>query len=327
MSKSENEASHSKIEWDTKMNLRQIEAFRTVMLAGSVTAAADLLRLTQPTVSKIIAQLERQIKLKLFDRVRGRLIPRREAHSLLQDFDKVLRALEDVGRSTRHLARGNMGHIRIASHPSMGLRFLPKAIAAFMSDRPDVKVSLNVRESSYVKEWVAGQTADIGFVSDDGPDAVGTSGVRFQDRLSATCVLPKSHLLAKKKVLHPKYFEGERFVSIGRDPTFRYLIDRAFTEAGIDRKITVETNNFATACSLVAEGTGITVVDPYSAHFFHGCGGVVLRSFNPEITFIVNVIRPANQPVPLIVEEFLAHASAEQRHMERLMREILKEGT
>src|SRR3954452_16217265 len=145
------------------MNLRQIEAFRTVMLAGSVTAAAGLLRLTQPTISKLIAQLERQIKLKLFDRVNGRLVPRQEAHSLLQDVDKVLTALEEVGRSARHLARASTGHVRVAAHPSMGAGFLPKAVAAFIADRPDIKVTLHVRESSYVKEWVAGQTADIGF--------------------------------------------------------------------------------------------------------------------------------------------------------------------
>ena len=310
---------------DYGMNLRQIEAFRTVMLAGSVTAAAGLLRVTQPTISKLIAQLERQIKLKLFDRVNGRLVPRQEAQSLLQDVDKVLSALEDVGRSARHLARASTGHVRVAAHPSLGAGFLPKAVAAFIADRPDIKVTLHVRESSYVKEWVAGQTADIGFVSDDGPQATGTTSTLFQERLSAICVLPAGHPLAKKKILKPKHFAGERVVSIGRDPNFRYLIDRAFTEAGIDLKITVETNNFLTACSLVAENAGITVVDPYSALFLYDTGGVVLRAFSPEIRFVINLIRPAQRPVPLAVEEFLAHVTDEQKAMEKRLKEILNE--
>ena len=309
------------------MNLRQIEAFRTVMLAGSVTAAAGSLHLTQPTISKLIAQLERQTKLRLFDRVRGRLVPRREAHSLLQDVDKVLRALEEVGRSARHLARANTGHIRIGAHPSLGTGFLPKAVASFIKSRPEVRVTLNVRESSYVKEWVAGQISDIGFVSDDSPDVVGTTPVRFQERPGAICVIPKGHPLAKRKSLKPKHFAGERIVSIGRDPNFRALIERCFVEAGVDRDIAAETNNFATACSLVAEGAGITVVDPYSALAFHGYGGVALRAFVPEIKFVVNVIRQAGQPLPLIVEQFLVHVIERKKAMDARLREILTEGT
>src|ERR1700754_461630 len=130
------------------MNLRQIEAFRTVMLTGSVTAAAQQLGITQPTISKLIVQLERSTKLKLFDRVRGgRMVRRREAHALLRDVEKVMEALEEVGRSARHLARSYVGHIRIAAIPSLGLSFLPKAIANFIGERPQVGVTLIVREA------------------------------------------------------------------------------------------------------------------------------------------------------------------------------------
>lgn len=302
------------------MNLRQIEAFRTVMLAGSVSAAAGLLRLTQPTISKLIAQLERETKLKLFDRVRGRLVPRREAQALLQDVEKVTQALDEVGRSIRHLSRGSSGHLRVASHPSIGIGFLPKAIAAFIATRPDLRVTLHVRESSYVKEWVASQAADIGFVSDDSPEAIGTVTTRFQDRPGAICVLPADHALAAKRHLSPRDLEGERIVSMGRDPTFRYLIDRAFVDAGVERKITVETNNFTTACALVAAGAGISVVDPYSALAFHEKDRVALRPFHPEIDFVVNLIRPSAQPLPRVVEEFLSHVADEKKAMDKALR-------
>ena len=308
------------------MNLRQIEAFRTVMLAGSVTAAAHLLQVTQPTISKLIAQLERQTKLKLFDRVRRHLVPRSEARALLQEVEKVLRALDDVGRSARHLARGDRGHIRIGAHPSIGTGFLPKAVASFLATRPEITVTLHVRESSYIKEWVAARTADVGFVSDDSPEAVGTIAARFQELPGAVCILPKGHKLAKQKILRPKHFSGERIVSIGRDPNFRSLIERAFVDSGIERKIIAETNHFATACSLVAEGAGVSVVDPYSAFSFHGYGGVVLRQFSPAIKFIVNTIRPAGQPVSVIVDEFLTHVAKHKEAMDRRLKEILVAG-
>lgn len=306
------------------MNLRQIEAFRMVMLAGSITAAAHLLRVTQPTISKLIAQLERQTKLRLFDRVRKRLIPRPEAHALLADVEKVAQALENVGRSARHLARGHSGHIRIGAHPSMAIEFLPRAIAGFLAGRPDLRITLNVRESSAVKEWVATQTADLGFVSDDSPDAAGTTAVRFQERPGAVCVLPKGHPLAARKHLEPKHLAGERVVSMGRDPAFRALIDQAFVEASVERRVVVETNHFGTACALVAEGAGVTIVDPYAALAYHRRGAVVLRPFVPEIAFVVNVIRPANQAASRVAGDFLAHVREEKKGLDKALREALR---
>ena len=59
------------------MNLRQCEVLRAVMEAGTVTAAADRLRVSQAAVSKMLAQLERDLGLRVFKRERRRLIPRR----------------------------------------------------------------------------------------------------------------------------------------------------------------------------------------------------------------------------------------------------------
>ena len=75
---------------------------------------------------------------------------------------------------------------------------------------------------------------------------------------------------------------------------------------------------------MVAEGAGITVVDPFSALSFYSYGGVVLRSFHPEVKFVVNVIRPVSQPVPLIVDEFLSYAVEQKKTMDRQIAEILK---
>jgi DNA-binding transcriptional LysR family regulator len=228
------------------MNLRQIEAFKTLMHAGSVTAAAELLNLSQPTMSKLIAQLESQLKLRLFDRTRGRLVPRREAHSLLKDVEKALRALEEVGRSATQLARTHIGHLRIACIPSIGSGFMPKAVASFLKTRPKTKVTLYVRPSTYVTERVSSRLADIGFVS-EGPAAAGIVSTCFQDSPGAVCILPPSHPLRHKMTLQAKDFAGEPFISVGRDTPFRYVIDRAFADAGVNRNIIIEASHFATA--------------------------------------------------------------------------------
>jgi DNA-binding transcriptional LysR family regulator len=70
-------------------NLRHIEAFRAVMLTGTVMAAASLMNLTQPAVSRTIALLEIQLGFKLFERRGRRLFPTTEAQTLYREVEKL----------------------------------------------------------------------------------------------------------------------------------------------------------------------------------------------------------------------------------------------
>src|SRR3546814_2484088 len=78
------------------MNFRQIEAFRTVIACGTTTRAAEILRISQPAISRLLADLERTTKLKLFDRGKGRIRPTAEG---LAFYDEVQRAFIGLERS------------------------------------------------------------------------------------------------------------------------------------------------------------------------------------------------------------------------------------
>src|SRR3546814_2005723 len=77
------------------MNFRQIEAFRTVIACGTTTRAAEILRISQPAISRLLADLERTTKLKLFDRGKGRIRPTAEG---LAFYDEVQRAFIGLER-------------------------------------------------------------------------------------------------------------------------------------------------------------------------------------------------------------------------------------
>lgn len=76
------------------MNLRQCEVFRAVMEAGTVTEAAHRLRISQPAVSKMLAQLERDLGLRVFLRQRRRLVPTPEGRALHQEVQRAFVGLE-----------------------------------------------------------------------------------------------------------------------------------------------------------------------------------------------------------------------------------------
>ncbi|MFN5723293.1 MAG: LysR family transcriptional regulator, partial [Betaproteobacteria bacterium] len=78
------------------MDIRDIEIFRAVMQAGSTSKAAVLLDVSQPAVSQAIKRFETSSELRLFDRVRGRLVPTREAQALLVEVDQYFSGLENL---------------------------------------------------------------------------------------------------------------------------------------------------------------------------------------------------------------------------------------
>ena len=148
------------------MNLRHLEAFRAVMLSGSVTQAAQSLNLSQPAVSKMLAELEHQLGFQLFLRSRGSaLTVTPEADAFFYEVERSfsgIAALKRVAEDIRNMATGTL---RIAALPALAVSFLPRVIAAFRETHPGVTVQLQTRSSSTVRQWMANQQFDIGLAT------------------------------------------------------------------------------------------------------------------------------------------------------------------
>src|SRR5262245_34221581 len=101
------------------MNLRQMEVFRDVMLSGGVNSAADLLHVSPPAISKVLAQAARASGLVLFERVRGRLIPTPEAQQLYEEVERLWGGVEAVRDASRALAQPRQATLRLACTASL----------------------------------------------------------------------------------------------------------------------------------------------------------------------------------------------------------------
>ena len=93
------------------MRYRQLEAFRAVMRAGSVTQAAEMLNVSQPAVSRLIACLEQDVGFPLFRRRRGRLQPTPEADFLLGEVERAIANLDHVAQIADDIRKRRTGHL------------------------------------------------------------------------------------------------------------------------------------------------------------------------------------------------------------------------
>ena len=284
------------------MNLRQLHAFKAVMQEGTLTQAADVMAVTQPAMSSLIANLEQSVGFPLFKRHKSRVHPTPEAQQFYEEVEKVLSAAEAATRSAKDIRDLELGYLRIACMPGLSLVFLPRVVARFAENRPGVKVALQTRSSLQVKQWMGAQLYDIGLAELPADDPA-IDVEHFS--MDCVCVLPEDHPLTAHKVITPALLNGVPFISLSRDHMTHFRLKEAFEAAKVAWQPRFECQLFAPACSLVAAGAGVSVIDPVTAADYEG-RGVVVRPFEPRIPFDIGILHPGMRPGSRLAHEFSA---------------------
>lgn len=247
------------------MDLVNLETFRAVVEHGSTLAAASELGVTQSAVSRRIAQLEKEIGLELFHRDRGRLTPTEECR-LLQPhmFGMVDRGAQIVSLA-RELRRGNSALItlRIAMPGSLTLSILPGILRDFLAENDLIQVELHTGPYDAIERMLLDERAEIGFLR----LPVQRSGLKVTPVIEArtVCVMHEDHPLAAKPEITISDLRGEPLILLGRMRAPRREIDDAFWSTGLVPNVRIEAHSVMSACSLVANGLGVTLVNELMA--------------------------------------------------------------
>lgn len=281
--------------------LRQIEVFYAIMRAGSVTDAARVLNKTQPAVSASLKQLESRLKMQLFDRTGGRLEPTPEARALMPDVTEIFGRLSAVERFSLDLASGNRGVLSIAATPPLCDGFVAKTVAAFVKNRPGLKINLLSLASPSIFDRVISREVDLGVVY--GPAI--SSAVKIEELGCATiaCMLPARHRLARRAVLRTEDLKSERIVTYLPQALLRPYINQILEEAAQPLEISVETGTSATAIHLSMHGAGIALIESALFSAFP-VPGFVLRPLEPRIRLASLLLRPRRSSVSRVANDF-----------------------
>jgi len=289
---------------------RHVEVFRAVMIAGSVTGAAEALFTSQPTVSRELSRMEALLRLTLFDRVRGRLQPTAQAYALFDEVQRSYAGLERVADTALRLRQFTEGQLSLACLPAFSHALLPGACARFQAAHPGVSVSVNPYESPLLEERLAAQAHDLGLTEDD--SALSGAQAVLLLELDEVAVLPAGHPLLAKRRLAASDFAGQAFVSFHPRDRYRQGVDKLFAEAGVDRQLAVETDSAVAVCAMVRHGLGLAIVNPLTALALSGPGArIAVRPLAFSLAFRVFAVRPAHRPGNPLVGRFEVALAAE----------------
>ena len=283
-------------------NIRQVEAFRALMLTGSTTRAAQAMSITQPAVSRLVRELQDSLGLTLFERRGTRLVPTGDALALFKEVERSYVGLDRIAASATDLRERRSGVLRVAGMPALANGALPRFAATFLAERPHVDLAMFGLVSLTVLDWVVSDQCDVGFAA--APIQHALAQATMMPAVNYVAVLPRGHRLASRRVLRPKDLAREPFIVIGPTAPSRFRIDDVFSAHGVARRIRVETPLSEIACALVASGVGVAIVDPFTASEYSALGVVAVR-FEPAIEFQVAALRNAGRAPPAVANEFV----------------------
>lgn len=241
------------------LGIPHLRAVVAVADARNFTAAAAELHVAQSSLSRTVAEAERRLRVRLFDRsprgvemtTEGREVVALARH-LLGEYDAGLRHVTGYLEGTR-------GTLTLAALPAVAATLLPRLLAAYRSTRPDVTVQVLDMLSEENLQRVRDGTVDLAVTSAPPPDRELVVQPMVDDCFFVA-VSPE-HRLAERERLTWSDLDGESFLAFSLSSTsVRGAVDRVLAEAGVGVGRVLEARTVGAVAGLTAAGLGVSVV-------------------------------------------------------------------
>ncbi|MFY8297898.1 LysR family transcriptional regulator [Pseudoalteromonas sp. SS15] len=285
------------------MRLRHIEIFHAIYTTGSITNAANLLHVSQPSVSKVLAHAELQLGFDLFHRVKGRLIPTEEAESLFGEVDKVYQQIHSIRNKAKNIKRAEYGNINLGISPALGFTVLPEALGRFTAQYPNISFNISTIHNDTVFQSLIEHTCDIAVLFS--PKVFpGVTSLELAES-EMVVVYPKAYFPETPKTLNIEQLAEYDFIDISESGPLGDLLWSRIVENSVELNCMIKVQTYFIATRLVAQGMGLCVVDKYTANAMLTTD-TAMASFDPPLTFKVNALHLQNRQLSKSSEQFIS---------------------
>jgi len=245
------------------MTFRQLDTFLAVARAKSFTRAGEALHVSQSTLSQHVLELERELGVRLFDRL-GRAVTLTEAGRLLEEqATRIAAAVAGARRTIDELKGLERGSLVIGASTTPGIYVLPSVIGTFRRRYPGIDVSLRIGNSRVIEERIRADEADLGVV---GGHILGAKeqclAAGLLDEL--LLIVPPRHPWAKRREVAPRELADVAVLMREQGSATRLVTERALRQAGVKVTIAMELDHIEAIKQAVIAGLGVAFVSTYA---------------------------------------------------------------
>ena len=283
------------------MNLEQLRSFVEVARFGNFTRAAEELYLAQPSLSRQIAALERDLGAQLFHRARGGSTLTAAGESLLPLARRMLADAESVRRELAELAGLERGRVRLGATPTLCISLVAEVLSAFHAEHPAIELHLSEQGSRRLLDELAGGELDLALIT--------TSDATTADRFTVTPLLEEELVVVSSAVEPPVTNRGSiGLADVARLPLIvfsstydlRSATDAAFHAAELTPQVVLEGAEMDAVLRFVERGLGVAIVPAMVLIGRPGLRSVRLGA--PKLERTISLARPADVAPTVAVE-------------------------
>jgi DNA-binding transcriptional LysR family regulator len=285
------------------IELRHLRYFVAVAQELNFGRAAKRLKITQPSLSRQIQKLERELAVKLFERLPSKIQLTQAGELFLIEVQPILAKVQQGIQIAQRASRGEIGHLKIGFQGSAVYDLIPNSIRAFRESFPHVDVMIQLMGTKDQISAIANNQLDLGFVV----PPINHSNIKvetiFQEPI--VVVLPENHLLANKTEITIADLEDEPLILASRDRGCGLFeeIFNLYYQAGLRPNVIYAAREMQVMLGFVAAGMGISLLPAYVQNLQRL--GVVYRSLKPHAPIVELAIAYQNNNHRSTVQAFL----------------------
>lgn len=260
------------------MTIRHLQIFKTVCDCGGVTAAAERLNVTQPSVSLAVRELEAFYGVRLFDRMNRSVYPteaglllRRYAEEILVSFEEAASVLRG-GKAVRRC--------RVGVNVSAAEAYLPSIVKQIKRDALDVELSVFVKNNAQIDEMLSENRIDFA-IYDGATDAGARVALPLVEESQAAVCVPA---LFERETIEPAELAKKPLLLREAGSGLRICVDAALSRGGYPYQVVAESNSTLALLEMAKAGLGFTII-PYPLAEKHTADGQLklVQIQNPPI--------------------------------------------
>lgn len=267
---------------DIDMDIKELEAFVYVVENCSFSRAAELLHLTQPTISSHISALERKLNIKLIVRTTKETYPSDAGKLLYRYAKEILQVRENAAAALRNFSQEMKGTITIASSTVPSQYYLPHLLQHFHEKHPDIAFNIQMEDSPKVAEMVSTRAVELGFCGTmvENPKCV------YQEFASDRMVLitpnTEKYRAYVGGMIPRELLMSETFISREKSSGTYQTSKELLAELGIDiasLRTAVEIRSTESVKQMVSEGLGIGMIAKSAARDYEQFKKILIFDF------------------------------------------------
>lgn len=245
------------------ISLKHLRMVKAVAEDGTLTAAAKRLYLTQSALSHRLAELERRLGVRVFQRLGKTMVATQAGERLLEAAQEILGTLGGLEEDLRAMAAGVKGVIRLTTECYTGYHWLPTVLPEFRATHPGIEVRIVPEASAHVEESLRTGEIDVALVYDAHEDEALAKEALFED--DQVLLVAPDHPLADRAWVGAEDLADEHLLLYLNRPSNSLLFQRVLIPAGVTPRRVSEVRLTEAIISLVAAGVGVSVMTRWSA--------------------------------------------------------------